>query len=94
MPLKQTPVNEDTVYIVPPLVSALTGCDCSIIVRRKSLRMSVLIRNIQLVLFKTNVMSVAREKVQETGKKLRKLRQEAGEYSTHTSTDTNTVHKY
>ena len=56
--------------------------------------MSVLIRNIKLVFFKPIVMSVVRQKCRKQEKKLRKLKQEAGEDSTHTSTDTNTVHKY
>ena len=36
-------------------------------------------------------MSVAREKVQETGKRQRKLKQETGEYSRHTCTDTYSI---
>ena len=36
----------------------------------------------------------SRRKSAGNRKKLRKLKQGAGEYSTHTPTDTNTVHKH
>ena len=49
--------------------------------------MTLLIRNLQLAFFKRNFLSVTRQKVQETGKRPRKLKQEDGEYNTHKSTD-------